>query len=106
MAIWLDPCELLCESDGCEVKLSVPGSALSRLLLTIVLEALSMDFCVGLPWELLYTDDLCLIAETENVLIDRTNCWEDALKSKGLRVNTGKMKVMCLESKVCPRRNF
>jgi len=34
------------------------GSALSPLLLVIVIEALSREFRVALPWELLYTDDL------------------------------------------------
>ena len=41
------------------------GSVLSPLLFTIVLEALSGEFRCGLPWELLYTDDLDLMAELE-----------------------------------------
>jgi len=34
------------------------GSALSRLLFVIVMESLSREFRVALPWELLYADDL------------------------------------------------
>jgi len=51
------------ESDSFEVKVGVhQGSVLSPLLFIIVLEALSKEFRVGLPRELLYADDLCLIA--------------------------------------------
>jgi len=45
------------------------GSALSPLLFVIVMEALSREIRVGLPWVLLYTDDVVVIAETENDLI-------------------------------------
>jgi len=46
-------------SNGFEVKVSMhQGSALSPLLFVIVMEALSREFRVALPWELLYTDDL------------------------------------------------
>jgi len=47
------------------------GSALSPLLFAIVMEALSREFRVALPWELLYTDDLVVIAETEEDLIKK-----------------------------------
>jgi len=49
------------------------GSALSSLLLLIVMEALSREFRVALPWELLYADDLVVIAETEDYLIKTLN---------------------------------
>ena len=34
-----------------------------------VIEAISREFRVALPWELLYADDLAVIAETEEELI-------------------------------------
>jgi len=40
------------------------GSALTPLLFVIVIEALPKEFRVALPWELLYADDLVVIAET------------------------------------------
>jgi len=49
------------------------GSALSPLLFVIVMEALSRKFTVALPWELLYADDLVVIAETEYDVIKRLN---------------------------------
>ena len=33
------------------------------------MEAISREFRVALPWELLYADDLAVIAETEEELI-------------------------------------
>ena len=45
------------------------GSALSPLLFVIVVEAISREFRVTLPWKLLYADDLAVIAETEEELI-------------------------------------
>ena len=53
------------------------GSALSPLLFVIVMEAISREFRVALPWELLYADDLVVIAETEEDLIKRLNEWKN-----------------------------
>ena len=62
------------------------GSALSLLLFVMVMEALSREFRVALPWESLYADDLVVIAETENALIKRVNEWKDNVENRGLRV--------------------
>jgi len=52
-------------SNSFEVKVGMhQGSALSPLLFVMVMEALSTEFRVALPWEL-YADDLVVIAETE-----------------------------------------
>ena len=47
------------------------GSFLSPLLFIIVLEALSRKFREGLPMELLYANDLVLIAETKELLLEK-----------------------------------
>jgi len=52
------------------------GSALSPLLLVIVMEALSREFRVAVPWELLYADDLVVIAETDD-LTEMLSEWKD-----------------------------
>jgi len=58
----------------------------------IVTEAISREFRVDLPWELLYADDLVVIAETEEELIKRLNEWKDNVESKDMRVNMNKTK--------------
>jgi len=73
---------------------STEGSALSLLLFVIVMEAISREFRVALPCELLYADDLAVIAETEEELIKRLNEWKDNLESKGMRVAMNKSKLM------------
>ena len=51
-------------SDEFNIKFSVhQGAALSPLLFIIVMEALSKEFGVVCPWELLYGNDLVLMAE-------------------------------------------
>ena len=73
------------------VKVGVhQGSVLSPLLFTIVLEALSREFRVGLPFELLYADDLALLAESEKLLMETVNGWKLGTEENGFRVNIGK----------------
>ena len=51
---------------------------------------MSTEFRSGVPWELLYADDLVLIAESE----DKLRVWKKGFEEKGLKVNVGKTKVM------------
>src|SRR5260221_12482878 len=83
------------ESKEFEVKVGVHhGSVLSPLLFIIVLEELSKEFREGLPWELLYADDLALTAESEEKLVEKIKCWKKGMEEKGLRATMGKTKVM------------
>ena len=70
------------------------GSVLSPLLFIIVMEALSQEFRTGCPWEILYADDLVLVAESVEELTRKFSLWKQSLEGKGLRVNLGKTKVM------------
>ena len=80
-------------SKGFEVKVGMhQGSGLSPLLFVIVIEAMYREFRVALPWELLYAEDLAVIAETQEELIKRLNEWKDNMESKGMRVNMNKTK--------------
>ena len=82
-------------SEEFEVKVGVhQRSVLSPLLFIIVLEALSREFRVGCPWEMLYVDDLVILAETFEGLITKMAVWRNGLESKGLKTNMGKNNVM------------
>jgi len=67
---------------------------LSPLLFVIVMEMIPRELRAGLPLELLYADDLILMAESEESLRDKIAEWKSELEAKGLKMNTGKMKVM------------
>ena len=82
-------------SDEFEVKIGVyQGSVLSPLLFIIVLEALSREFRTSCLSELLYADDLLLIAETLDLLMEKLKLSKDSMENKGLRINMEKTKVM------------
>ena len=77
------------------VKVGVhQGSVLSPLLFAIVMDAVTRTTREGLPWEILYADDLVLMADSEDKLMTKLANWRNSLSSKGLKVNTGKTKVM------------
>src|SRR3989441_2752155 len=74
------------ESESLEVKVGVhQGSVLSPILFNIVMQAIADHFKKGLPWELLYADDLVLMAESRLELEERLTEWMASLKEKGLR---------------------
>jgi len=74
-------------SSGFEVKVGIhQRSALSRLLFAIVTEAISREFRVALPLELLYADDSVVIAETKEDLIKRLNKSKNNMENRGMRV--------------------
>ena len=64
----------------------------------MVLEAFSIEFRTGCPWELLYADDVVLIAETMEELVGKFEKWKTCLEDKGMRVNAVKTKVMISSS--------
>ena len=66
------------------------GSVLSPLLFVLVLEALSREFRTGVPWELLYPDDLTVIADTLEECITKLKAWKNGMENRGLRVNMKK----------------
>jgi len=59
----------------------------------MVMKAISREFRVALPWELLYADDLAVIGETEEELTKRLNEWKDNVESKGMRISGERQKV-------------
>ena len=78
-----------------EVKVSVyQGSVLSPLLFILVLEALSREFPTGVHWELLYADDLVIIANSLEDLITCFKALKDGMEKKRLKVNIPKIVFM------------
>ena len=71
------------------------GSVLSPLLFIIVMEAVTHSVREGLPWEMLYADDLVLVGKCEEELKEKLRKWNECLKKKGLQINEDKTKVMC-----------
>ena len=70
------------------------GSVLSPLLFTAVMDVVSSEARSGLSSELLYADDLVIMAPTMEQLGRRVADWRANLVGKGLKVNAGKSKVM------------
>jgi len=63
-------------SSGFEVKVGMDqGSALSPLLFVIVMEAISREFRVALPWELLYADTSVDIGASANLEVMDKFCY-------------------------------
>ena len=88
-------------SEPFEVKVGVhQGSRLSPLLFITVLDAISNETRRGLPWDIMYADDLVITANTEEELQRRVLGWQECLESRGLKVNAGKTEVM-----VCAKQN-
>ena len=69
------------------------GSVLDPFSFVILLEASSRENREGLPMELLYADDLVMVAETEELLLEKIRKWKNGMKIEGLRVNARKKKV-------------
>ena len=82
-------------SDSFKVKVGLhQGSVLSPLLVVIVMDVVSRELREGLPWELLYADDLVLMADSEEALKEKILKWKAGIEAKGLKMNVGKTEVM------------
>jgi len=89
------------ETESFELKVSVhQGSGHSPLL--------TRRCKKGLPWEVLYTDDLGVMADSEAELRRMIAAWKESLSGKGLKVNTNKSQVMVSTASQSPTetRNF
>ena len=51
-----------------------------------MLEALLREFRTAVPWELLYADDLVLMADTKEECISKLKAWKAGMESKELHV--------------------
>ena len=54
-------------------------------------------------WELLYANNLVIIAESEDEVVRRFDEWKSELETRGLKVNMDKIKMMVVRSKPAMR---
>ena len=99
MALYTEACTVVRTDAGLserfEVKIGLhQGSVLSPLLFAAVMDVVSSEARGGLPSELMYADDLVIMAPTMEQLSRRVTDWRSSLLGKGLKVNAGKSKVM------------
>ena len=70
------------------------GSVLSPLLFAIVVDVATNEIKEGMSKEILYADDIVLMAESMAELQEKFNGWKRALESEYLKVNLMKTKLM------------
>ncbi|VFQ60860.1 unnamed protein product [Cuscuta campestris] len=70
------------------------GSALSPFLFALVMDVLTQSVQEGVPWCMLFVDDIVLIDDTREGLNDKLELWRLALKTKGFRISRNKTEYM------------
>ena len=104
MALYTEACTIVRTDAGLSESFEVTvglhqGSVLSPLF-AAVMDVVSSEARSGLPSELLYADDLVIMAPTMEQLGRRVTDWRASLLGKGLKVNAGKSKVMVGEKTI------
>ena len=99
MALYTEACTVVRTdaglSESFEVKVGLNhGSILSTLLFAALIDVVSSEARSGLPSELLYADDLVIMAPITEQLGRWVADWRAIMLGKGLKVNAGKSKVM------------
>ena len=73
-------------TEGFEVKVGLhQGSALSPFLFNIVFDVLTRGVRRGVPWSMMYADDVVLCGETSGEVERRLEEWRVALVAAGER---------------------
>ncbi|VFQ99294.1 unnamed protein product [Cuscuta campestris] len=70
------------------------GSALSPFLFALVMDVLTQGVQDGVPWCMLFADDIVLIDDTRDGLNDKLELWRLALETKGFRISRNKTEYM------------
>ncbi|KAL6578801.1 hypothetical protein OROMI_009017 [Orobanche minor] len=66
------------------------GSALSPLLFALILDVISWGIQDGVPWCMLFADDIVLVAESRREVNVKLELWRSKLESQGMRVSRSK----------------
>ena len=99
MALYTEACTVVITdaglSESFEVKVCLhQGSVLSLLVFAAFMDVVYSEARSGLSTELLYADDLVIMAPTMEQLGRCVDEWKASLLDIGLKVNAGKSKVM------------
>ena len=84
------------EEFGIEVGLH-QGSALSPFLFVTIMDTLTEEVRSDIPWELIFADDIALLAESEKELQKKVQRWQTSLIKGGLKMNTEKSETLVSE---------
>ena len=66
------------------------GSALNPYLFALVMDELTMHIQDGIPWCLLFVDNIVLIDETKSGVNAKLEVWREALESEGFKISRTK----------------
>ena len=61
------------------------GSALSPFLFAIVMDELTIAIQDGIPWRMLFADDIVLVDEMRSGVNAKLELWRQTLESRGFR---------------------
>jgi hypothetical protein len=70
------------------------GSALSPYLFALVMNEVTRDIQGGIPWCMLFTNDLVLVDESRMGVDQKLELWRRTLEAKYFRLSRSKMKYM------------
>ncbi|KAE8708370.1 putative Ankyrin repeat protein [Hibiscus syriacus] len=71
------------------------GSALSPYILALIMDDIYCSTPDGVPWCMLFADDIVLVAEKKTELNSRLTTWMTALEEKCIRINIEKTQYLC-----------
>ena len=84
------------DTDAFKVRVGLhQGSALSPFLFVMLLNLLTEDLQLELPWTVVYADDVMLCMVETNELNIKLEDWRQALEDRGLRIN--RIKTECMQ---------
>jgi hypothetical protein len=70
------------------------GSALSPYLFALVMNKVIRDIHSGIPWCMLFADDVVLVDESRMGVDEKLELWRWTLEEKGFRLSRSKMEYM------------
>jgi hypothetical protein len=70
------------------------GSALSPYLFVLVMDEVTRDIQDGIPWCILFADDVVLVDESRTGVDQKLELWRQTLEAKGFMLSRSKTKYM------------